>query len=167
MHFTIGLFTILASLKWANWKDWQQYYPTMLFMIVSNLLYKFFALSKFHLWKFSSQDFFFNNHSGIFLWHIFIINPLCIFIFLSNFPVDGFGKKILYIVKWVFIFILIEILMLSFDHIHYFNGWNLAWTVFFDFTMFFIIRIHYKRPLWALPVSVGCTLFYLFQFNYF
>jgi hypothetical protein len=166
LHLTFGLVVLLASFKWANWKEWERYYPTILYIIATNLLYKFFALNKFHLWKFSSQDFFFNSHVKVFLWHTLFINTLLTFIYLSNFPEEEIKGKVLYIVKWTVLFIFIEIVLLKMDHIHYYNGWNLAWTAFFDIVMFSMLRLHYKKPLWSIVLSIPITLFYLIVFDY-
>lgn len=166
MHVTIGLAVLVASFKWANWKEWERYYPTILYIIALNLLYKFFALSKFHLWKLSSQDFFFNSHMGIMVWHIFIINTLLTFIYLSNFPEEELKKKIVYILKWVLLFILIEILLLKSNHINYYHGWSLGWTAFFDLVMFSMLRLHYKKPLLAIVLSITNIFFYLVVFDY-
>jgi hypothetical protein len=166
MHFTIGLLLIAASLIWAKWKEWQNYYPTMMYIVASNLLYKYFALSKFHLWEFSSQDFFFKSHIGIFLWHIFIINTLFTFIYLSNFPEGQLRKKCFYILKWVALFIAVEVALLKFNQVSYYHGWNLGWTALFDLTMFIMLRLHYKKPIWAIILSIIFTLFYLFVFGY-
>jgi hypothetical protein len=166
VHFTIGTIVIFASLRWANWKDWQRYYPTMIYMVACCLIYKFFALTQFHLWKFSSQDFFFKSHNAIFLWHLLIINPLCTFIYLSNFPENRFFKKSLYIVMWVGILILMELVLLKFNHINYFHGWTLSWTMLFDFIMFITLWIHYHKPFWAIILSIFTTLFFLSVFGY-
>jgi hypothetical protein len=167
LHLTIGIAVFLASLKWVNWGEWQRYYPTILYIISTNLIYKFFALSYFHLWKLSSMDLFFNNHTGIFLWHLLFVNTLLIFIYLSNFPKVELKKKIMYILFWVALFIVIEILLLRFNHINYFNGWHLGWTIFFDMIMLLMLRLHYKKPLLAIILSIPNTLFYLIVFEYF
>jgi hypothetical protein len=166
MHVTIGLAVIIASFKWANWKEWERYYPTILYIIASNLIYKFFALSQFHLWKLSSQDFFFTNHMQVFLWHTLFINTILTFIYLSNFPENELKRKVLYIVQWTALFILIEIVLLNMDHIDYYNGWSLAWPTFFDIVMFSMLRLHYKKPLWAIVLSIPNILFYLIVFDY-
>jgi hypothetical protein len=166
LHLTIGLAVLVASFKWVNWKEWENYYPTILYIIASNLLYKFFALSKFHIWKLSSQDFFFNSHMEIYLWHTLFVNTLLTLIYLSNFPEDELKRKVLYIVKWTALFIFIEIVLLIMGHIHYYNGWNLVWTTLFDIVMFSMLRLHFKRQLWAVLLSIPITLFYLIVFDY-
>lgn len=166
MHLTIGLAVLVASFKWANWKEWERYYPTILYIIASNLLYKFFALSKFHIWKLSSHDFFFNSHTEVYLWHSLFVNSLITFIYLSNFPEEELKGKVLYILKWTALFILLEIVLLKLHHIYYYNGWNLAWTAFFDIVMFGMLRLHFKNPLWAIMLSIPNILIYLIVFDY-
>ncbi|HYK71701.1 MAG TPA: hypothetical protein VEV44_01015 [Pseudoneobacillus sp.] len=76
-------------------------------------------------------------------------------------------KKLIYILKWLVIFILFESLLLKFNHVHYYNGWNIGWTILFDIIMFLMLRLHFKRPLWAIILSFPSTLFYLKVFGYF
>lgn len=166
LHLTIGIAIILASIKWANWRKWQLYYPTILYITVSNLLYKFFALNDFHLWKLSSNDFFFQSHFGIFLWHILLINPLFTLMYLSKFPEGQLRKKMFYILAWLASFMTMEFILLTSGHINYFHGWNFKWTILFDLVMFLMLRLHFKKPLWAIILSIFNTLFYLVVFGY-
>lgn len=167
LQFSIGIMVILASLKWGNWNMWQRYYTTMLYIVAMNLLYKYFALSKFHLWKFSSNNFSFYNETACFLLHVFIINPLFTLIYLSNFPEENLSKKAAYILKWVVGFIIIEMFLLEFNQINYYNGWHLGWTIFFDLSMFIMLRLHFIKTNLAIFLSEFFTLFYLFTFGYF
>jgi hypothetical protein len=102
----------------------------------------------------------------IYLWHTLFVNTLLTFIYLSNFPEDELKRKVLYIVKWTALFIFIEIVLLKMNHIHHYNGWNLVWTTLFDLVMFSMLRLHYKKPLWTIVLSIPVTLFYLIVFDY-
>ncbi|WP_204498216.1 CBO0543 family protein [Aquibacillus albus] len=163
LHIVIAIWVIVASIRWGDWKRWEQYYPTMLYIISAGLVYEFFAQTQFHLWKMNGE--WLLNHSIATLLHIFIINPLATFIFLSNYP-DPLPKQLFHITKWVIIFLIVEWAGLHFDYITHSNGWSLGWSALFLFKMFPILRLHFTHKLWAITLSVFCVLFYLFIFDY-
>lgn len=58
MHFVFnGL--LLAGIKWGNWRRWRDYYPTILFFIIGDLLYSC-LLYNHQLWAY--QEIFFGVH---------------------------------------------------------------------------------------------------------
>ncbi|MDR6998970.1 hypothetical protein J2Y67_001402 [Neobacillus niacini] len=76
-------------------------------------------------------------------------------------------KKVFYIMKWVTIFFAGEVVLYQFQHVRYEHGWNLGWSILFDFTMFIMLRLHFKKPIGAIILSIFFTLFYLYVFGYF
>jgi hypothetical protein len=163
LHIIISLWVILASLRWGDLKNWERYYPTMLYIISANLLYLFFAHTQFHLWE--VQEGLFLNYSLVVMLHTFVINPLATFLFLSNYP-EGLLKQIFHIIKWIAIFIIVEWVGLKFGKITHSNGWNLLWSILFVTVMFVLLRLHYNHKIWALVLSVFVVLFYLVVFDY-
>ncbi|GGC76820.1 hypothetical protein GCM10007216_04170 [Thalassobacillus devorans] len=163
MHIAITIWVIVASIRWGDWKNWERYYSTMLYIASANLLYQFFAQKYFILWE--VQEELFLNQSMVVMLHTFVINPLAAFIFLSNFP-DRFRKQIIHIIKWIIIFISVEWAGLNLGKITHSNGWNLGWSTFFVLVMLPMLVLHYKRKIWVLVVSVFFVLFYLYVFEY-
>ena len=165
MHVALGLWAILAAIRWGDWKNWERYYPTMLYIACMGLLYQFFSLSYFSLWTIN-HDFFFNDSTAKLL-HILLINPLSAFIFLSNYPKENNKiKKIQHYVKWCLIFLVTEWIGNYFSLITYHNGWTFGWSVLFVIVMFLMLRLHYLKKLVALPLSVFWIIFYLISLGY-
>lgn len=162
MHIFVAVWVLLASWRWGDWKNFILYYPTMLYIALSNLLYVFFAHEFFHLWELREDI---GNHAITFLIHVFIINPFSAFLFLSNYP-STLKSKILHTLKWIFLFLIVEWIGYKLEKITYHNGWNYWWSVLFIVVMFPMLRLHYVKPSWAIFLSVVCTLAHLWIFDY-
>jgi hypothetical protein len=163
IHIVIALWAILAALRWGDWKNFKQYYPTILFVIACDFLYKIFALDQYHLWKLKED--FLLNHLGTYLLHVLIMFPMATFVFLSTYP-TSLMKQCIHILKWTLIFISVEWIGWKLGRIFYGHGWNIGWSALFDANMFIMIRIHYVNYLWAILLSAVCTFFYLAFFHY-
>jgi len=37
MNFVYGFLYLFAAWKWGDWKNWREYYPTILFFIIGDL----------------------------------------------------------------------------------------------------------------------------------
>ncbi|MCM3166091.1 hypothetical protein [Peribacillus frigoritolerans] len=59
MHFVFTVLFLLAGIKWGNWRRWKDYYPTILFFIIGDLLYSC-LLYNHQLWAY--QEIFFGVH---------------------------------------------------------------------------------------------------------
>lgn len=42
---------IIALWRWGDWKNFEKYYPTLLYATLGNFIYKVIALFQFHLWE--------------------------------------------------------------------------------------------------------------------
>lgn len=86
--------------------------------------------------------------------------PILTLIYLSHYPEEqNVIKKVLHIITWTFLFGFIEYISKMFGMISYHHGWNMWWSLFFDFAMFSILAVHYKRPIIAWILSGLFTLF--------
>lgn len=163
MNIILVVFVILISLLKGDWKNWEKYYPTMLYTSLASFLYEFISHSHFHLWELKKDSIF--NLMNIHFVHNLIINPLIALVYLSNFP-DILLKKITYIMKWILVFLVIEWIATRFGMLSYHNGWHFGWSALFVVIMFPMVRLHHLHKLWALLLSVLCALFYLIWFDY-
>jgi hypothetical protein len=163
MHFAIAIWAILAAVRWGDWKNFKQYYPTILYVICCDFLYKIFAVNSYHLWKL--QEDFLLNHFSTFFMHVLITFPLSVFLYLSTYPTPV-KKQVIHILKWVFIYIFVEWIAWKCGRISYYHGWNIWWSLFFDVIMFGMIRLHFVHYLWAIPLSIVFTFFFLIVFGY-
>jgi len=161
MHVAITLFTIFATWRWGDLKHWRQYHPTMLFITVGGLLYEY-LVHDYTLWVFH-PDFLYNHKLTVIIYAV-ITMPLSVFIFLSHYP-QTLRRQILYLAKWVIIYISAEFILLYFGRISYQHGWNLFHSLLFDIMMFPMLRLHHTKPLWAYQISVVIIVILMLLFK--
>jgi hypothetical protein len=160
MHVVIAVLTIIASLKWGNWKSWREYQGSMFFICVGGLLYEYIVKEN-TLWKFQ-PDFLYGQEMTVIVYAL-ITMPISILIFLSHFPKKWF-QKIIYIFLWSGIYIFVEWILFVFKRISYQNGWKFGYSFLFDIVMFSVIALHQSKPLFAYILSIFITIFLI---NYF
>lgn len=161
MHVAISLFTIFAVWKWGDWRQWEKYHTTMLFIALGNLIYNFLTAGWF-LWRLEAD--FLTNHSLTEMLYTIIVFPGSVLIFLSNFPTTTI-RKVLHILTWIAIYVSVEWVFLFTKHISYQYGWNFWWSVLFNLVMFPILAVHHKRPLLAYLLSIPVIVFVLWYFE--
>ncbi|WP_163536249.1 CBO0543 family protein [Gracilibacillus sp. YIM 98692] len=163
MHLVLSIGLIIVSFRWGDWGNWGRYYPTLLYMALFTCLYEYISHEHFHLWDFEKH---FLHKSIAHALHIFIINPLLTFVFLSNYQNQKLMKQIYYMLKWIIILTVLEGIMVYFHALTHYNNWNLWWSFIFYMVMLPMLRLHFLKPKLALILSVLCTIFYLFVFDY-
>ncbi|TKD72311.1 CBO0543 family protein [Pseudalkalibacillus hwajinpoensis] len=141
---------ILAAWRYADWRNWEKYYPTMLYMIVNAVLFNVVTY-EYPTWEWDDMSGVFPNHTLLDMWIIFTQFPAVVLLYLSNFPKTVVGK-ILRLLLWVIIFTGLEVGVLFVDYINYENDWSLRWSILFNIVTFSMIGLHYRKPLltWAL-----------------
>lgn len=135
---------ITCAYKWGDWKNWRKYYPTMLFFGFGDLIYHLIFKNK-HLWIFNSPVI---APAITELFVIFTIFFSTTLLYLTHFP-KGFIKQIEYVALWVAIYIGIEILATSIGMQTNTHGWTIWWSLFHNVIQFPLLRLHYKRPIFA------------------
>jgi hypothetical protein len=161
MHLTVICFTIFSAWKWGDWKNWQKYHTTMLYIAMGNMLFNFFYHSHL-LWQYK-KSFLVVNHVAADTLTTFIILPLTALIFLTNYP-DEFKQQLFRIIKFITIYFVVEIFYCIYGIIIYKYGWNIWWSLTWDCMMFPMLVLHHKKPLIAYGASiiVGIILLRLF-----
>lgn len=167
MHIIFNALFLLAAIKWGDWRRWRDYYPTILFFIVGDLL-KNYLLYNYWMWTYQETIFaetILINHTIISLLIMFIVYPSTILIYIGRFPQVKW-KQVLWLSFWISLYSVVEYINLHYlNLIRHHNGWNISWSVLFNIVMFLILRIHYKKPLLAWGLSVIWILFLLKMFN--
>ncbi|XJZ28824.1 CBO0543 family protein [Bacillota bacterium Lsc_1132] len=160
-----GLFYIGIALKWADWKNWKQYYPTILFFMVGDLLYQFLFF-RYSMWEYVpiGIDANWAKHTHISLLIMFIKYPLTVLIFLGHLPGEK-RNRFLYILGWTLLYMVDEAIDLMTGGIVHRHGWNIWWSSLFTFIMFTFLAIHYKNPLFAWLLSAAFAIFLWNQFD--
>jgi hypothetical protein len=157
-----GTFFIIIAIYLVDWAIWKEFYSTIQYYIICNLLYNFIF---YHhtLWSYDTSSVVWIKHTFIEILFSFIIIPVIIMIYLRFFPSGR--KGIGYIVLWIFCFWLIEVMFKKMGYFVYDNGWNELWSLFFNMIMFPILRLHSKKPLIAIILSVPIILILLLFFH--
>lgn len=165
MRLLIFITFFLCAWRWGDWKNWKNYYSTILFFIVAS----FYYISIYHnypLWRFEPMPplHILSNSTLIGLAITFIIFPCTTLIYLGNYPQGN--KQYLYIAKWIALYTLIEAIMFYTHGITYHNGWNLAWSIVFNIALFSTTRLHFLRPWFGWVSGLVLALFFAFVFGF-
>ena len=165
MRTALCLILLLCCWKWGDLKNWEKYYPTILYMIVNQLLYIFFVDGHFFLWKLESENFLLNRTFSV-LVVAFMIFPCIVILFLSHLPKLR-KQQIIHLMLWGIILCGIEGVMHLTGRITYYHGWNYWWSIAFNFLIVIMLRLHYLKPIPAWLFSVLFTAFFvIYMFRY-
>lgn len=161
LFIVMGVYIIVAK-KFVDWKRWKEFYPTIQFYIICNLLYNF-VFYQHTLWRYKAVTLSWLNHTLIEIAFSFFIIPVVLMVYLQYFPQGK--KKFIYLGVWVGYFTFIEFLFEKKGLFIYENDWDLWWSTVFNLITFFIIRVHYKNHLAALLISLPIILILLLFFH--
>ena len=125
------------------------------------LLYEYLTRDN-TMWYFY-PDFLFNEKMIVIIYAL-VTMPLSVLIFLSRYPQTS-KKQLIYLTKWVFIYVFVETILLSFGRILYQHGWSLFHSLLFDMMMFPMLILHHKKPLWAYLVSIVIVFLLMHWFD--
>jgi len=149
----VTIIMISVAWKWGDWKNWRLYYPTILFYIMFAFLYSLLTYN-YPLWKYESP-LLKTTFSDILISCAFV--PATLLIYLSHFP-KGLRKQMPYILLWVIIYSVTEIVSYALGFFSYHHGWTIWWSVLFNCAMFPLFYLHNKKPLWAISITFICTI---------
>ncbi|MDL4843061.1 CBO0543 family protein [Aquibacillus rhizosphaerae] len=155
MYFIYSFAFLLAGLKWGDWRNWRAYYPTILFIILIDILYNFLFYD-YPMWSFEETVFgksILSKHTYISIMNYLIVYPALILLFLGNYPKFKV-KQVQWITIWVILFISKEMINLKIGLINHHHTWSISWSVIFDIVMFIVLRLHFKKPLIAWGISI-------------
>ena len=163
MHVIINLLFLIFFIFFEGIRNAHQYHTTMLFISLVNLFY--LILCHDHLmWSYvvehKQYDFL------IEMLYTFVAMPITVYLFLYFCPSTKNKRKfILYFPKWIFCFLLAEYLLVTFDYMEYYNGWNIGWSFIFLNFEFPIIYLHHKKTKIAYAISIGFVAFLIWYFK--
>lgn len=153
----LAIICICLCYKWGDWRNWKLYYSTMLFYFIGVLTSHILKDVK-PLWLIHG----FLNDTSADYFMCFTIFPSIIILFLSNYP-KRVAMQILYIFSFTSVLSIIEYIGFINSIIVFYNGWNMVWSFLVYIGMFPLLRLHYKKPLWAwtiLLLMIGGGMFY-------
>lgn len=161
MYIIFNAIYLIAGYLWGDWRNWKQYYSTILFFIMGDFLYNFLLYQK-SMWLF--HDLILPNHTTITILAMVIIYSATVFIYLGRFP-NGWKRRFFWFLLWTGIYLGEEFFNSKLGFITYHNGWNIWWSVLFTCIIFLILPIHQKNPLLAWLFSIIIIVSLLSIFN--
>jgi len=163
MILLLACLFILVCYKWGDWRNWKTYYPTILFLIAGDFIYYYVAGAQ-PLWQYTTKLF---PGAIATLIIALIIYPCTVLIFLPFCLESGAIKTGYYITAWVLLYAFLEYLALKYNYMQHFKGWNFAYSVLFDYTLFSLLLIHHKKPpvAWLLALILGFSITLFFKLS--
>ena len=163
-HILLALVSLIIAWKWGDWRNWKQYYSTILYMIIGDLSCMLLTANK-PLWQFESPMI-----SGDFSEFViaFICFPsTCLIFFAFYSKIRRFRKfvYILFLPSVSTLYTFLEWISFKLGFISYHNGWNIFWSFAVNLFIFPLLLLHYKRSLWVWPISVALAALVIFIFH--
>ncbi len=155
---------LLAVWRWGDWRRWPRYYPTLLYVMVANLMAGYITYQH-PLWDFNA-DALATSETTVELLNTFIALPAATLVYLSRYPAAGPARRAKYVLAWIALFAAIETADTLLGGISYFNGWSLTHSILFDCAMFPIVRLHHVRPPFAWLASLVLAAYILAAFGF-
>jgi len=162
-HIFLAVLAIFICYKYGDWRNWGKYYSTILFFIMSNVVCILLVYNT-PLWLYESQIL---NHTFCDLLICITVYPSTVILFIHNLPTQKV-KIIFHISFYVAIYTVGELVGVKLGYFTYHNGWNIWYSLIFNYIMFSILMIHYKKPLYAWIITLICPhiLFFLMKIPY-
>jgi len=159
----LAIISILICYKFGDWKNWKNYYPTILFFILSNVACIFLTYNH-SLWLYEPSIL---NHTFTDLFICITVYPSTVMLFIPNFP-NKITKIISHISFYVAIYTIAELIGVKLGYFTYYNGWNIWYSLIFNYIIFPILMLHYKKPLyaWVIALISPHVLFFIMKIPY-
>jgi hypothetical protein len=155
-----GILSIAVCWKWGDWRHWEKYYPTVLYLLIGDFVVDILMYNK-PLWGFGALI---ERYPFIDIATMLLIYPSTVILYLTWYPKE-FAKKIVYILMWVGIYLAIELISYATGGFCYHSGWTIWYSVLFNAGMFPLLALHYKKPLLVWPISVILCFLMLWWFR--
>lgn len=164
LRLVLPFIYIIGTWRFADWRNWRKYYPTILFIIsvdffISVLMYEY------PLWTFRGS-FIIPNHTIADFTLTFVTFPCLTLLYLSLYPYHArWLKQVFYIGVWFIVEVSTEYLFRCAKLISYSHGWNFGWSCVVWIFLFIGLRLHQTRPLWAWGLCFVCSVFLILYFH--
>lgn len=159
----LSLFSVCICYKLGDWRNWKKYYSTTLFFILGSLTCAFLTYNH-PLWLYESVII---NHTFTDLFFLVTVYPSTIMMFIPHLP-KKITRIFLHVSIYVSVFTVFEFIAVKLGYFSYFNGWNIWYTLIFNYIMFPILILHYKKPLyaWVIAMVIPHILFFILKIPY-
>jgi hypothetical protein len=149
------ILTVLCAIvcfKWGAWRRWREYYPTILYVIIGDMAYNF-VFHDHTLWLYDGVF----NHTTSDIIAAFLMFPSVVILYLTRWP-KRIVTQALYILAWAAFNTLFEYISVVLGVFEYDHGWGILWSFGLLVIAFIMMRLHYRKPLVAWPISAVLAL---------
>jgi len=162
-YIFLAIVSIVISYKFGDWRNWKNYYPTILFFILSNVACTLLTYNH-TLWSYETKIL---SHTFCDLFVCITVYPSIVMLFIPKFP-KKITKIITHISFYVAIFTIAELIGMKFGYFTHHNGWNIWFSIIFNYILFPLLYLHYKKPLyaWIIALISPHILFFLMKIPY-
>ena len=159
----LSLISIYLCYKFGDWENWEKYYPTILFFILSSVCCAFLTYNH-PLWLYPPTII---NRTFTDLFISITVYPCTIMMFIPHLP-KKMSKIFFHISYYVAIYTIPEFIAVKLGLFIYNNGWDIWHTLIFNYIMFPILILHYKKPFyaWFIALVSPHILFYILKIPY-
>lgn len=151
----IGVSTwLFAGLRWGDWRNWHKYHATILYFILGDVLY-YYITYHHRLWSLTPTPPL--KTELVCLVGEFLVFASTILIYLGRYP-NGHFISAWWTCLWVLIYTVNEWILFLTGTFTYDNGWTLFDSFLFNILMLILLRLHYKKPLLTLILSIPISI---------
>jgi len=159
-HIIVCTLSIIAAWKWGDWRNWRLYYPTILYLIISDLIYRIITYN-YPLWTYESP-LLKTQLSGLLIDFTFF--PATVLLFVPYFT-NSLWQMFNYTVAWVAIYTIWEGIAHHLSYLSYHHGWSIYWSIIVDIILFPSLYIHFRRPIaaWLIYFITAIAIITIFR----
>ena len=145
-----AVLSVILCWKWGNWRNWKEFYPTIIYIIMGNLAYMVLTQSK-PLWK---EGGILGQYPCLAISSMVVLYASTVILYLTFLPrMHSMKKRLAYIALWIVIYSVMELISFLTGQFYYYNGWRFIYSVIFNMFMFPLLLLHHHKPLLAWPIS--------------
>ncbi|MBK5242496.1 CBO0543 family protein [Clostridium sp.] len=159
----LSIISIIICYKFGDWKNWKNYYSTILFFVLSNVTCILLIYNN-PLWLYESKIL---NHTFSDLYICITVYPSTVMLFIPHLPSKK-TKQIFHISIYVAIYTLAELIGMKLGYFTHLNGWNIWYSLAFNYMIFAMLILHYKKPMyaWMIALISPHILFFIMKIPY-
>lgn len=162
IHLIISILSFIVASKYGDWKNWEKYYSTILYLIIGDLIYNVIFVNVKPLWMHKS---YLMGHTltNLLLWMPIIYTSI-VLLYIPHFP-KVFIRQIFYVLAWLLSLILLEVVLRYFKSIEYYNNWNIIWSSVHWLYLILFLKVHYHKPFlaWILSFAICAVMTIIFK----
>jgi len=161
LFFIFAVVNAMICWKTGKWRKWKDYYPTILFLFLADLVSDITQCQK-NLWAFNELTI---KYPFLDLALMALLYSTTCILFLSS-SNGSLKMQALNIALWAALYSGIEYVGYLIGDFKYYNGWNIYYSILMNLVLFSLANLHHKKRLlltWSLSLVFGGIFVWLFK----